>query len=443
MSVSSLKIAFIGGRGVGATYSGIETYYEEVGARLAQRGHQVTAYCRQHFTPDVTSYRGIRVRRLPTVRGKHVETLAHSVLCTLDSLLRPFDIIQYHAIGSAPLSWIPRLMGRTTVLSVRGLDWQRAKWGKGARTFLRFGEWASARCPTATVVVSRALQQHFIRGHGCTPFFIPNAVVPCAPRAPERILQKGLHPHEFILFAGRLSPEKGVHVLLEAMTPLRARMKLVLAGGSSYSDGYIDRLRRMAWDDVLFLGSVDHEMMAELYSNCYAYVLPSVMEGLSISLLEALSYGACILTTNIPENLEVIDSAGLSFPPGDVVRLRELLQRVFDDPQLAGELRARAKAHAAAQPDWDEVALRTEALYRQLLTGHAALCDGEDAEKRVHGLSAGGLDSMDRKSTVHEIPLHGDGTGMTCNKVGAGNAEPADAATSSAPMSHADPTGRL
>lgn len=369
MNERGLNIAFIGGRGVGGTYSGIETYYEEVGSRLAARGHTVTAYCRTHFTPDVSAYRGIRVRRLPSVRSKHLETLSHSLLATLDSLRQRFDIIQYHAIGSAPLSLLPRALGRTTILSVRGLDWQRAKWGKGARAFLKFGEWASARCPAATVVVSSTLQQHYAREHGRQPYFIPNAVVPATPCGTQRITRYGLARDGFLLFAGRLSPEKGVHTLLEAMRPIASGMKLVLAGGSSYSDGYIEQLRAAAWDNVQFLGSVDRETMQELYSNCYAYVLPSAMEGLSIGLLEALSYGTCILATDIPENLEVIGSAALTFPPGDIATLQDHLRAILDDPDLVREYRRRAREHAQVQPDWDEVTARTEELYYQLLNG--------------------------------------------------------------------------
>lgn len=367
MTQRLLSIAFIGGRGVGGTYSGIETYYEELGSRLAERGHAVTAYCRPYFTPGTVSYRGIRVRRVPCVRSKHLETLSHSLLSTFDALRRDYDIIQYHAIGSAPLSLLPRLFGRTTILSVRGLDWQRAKWGRFARTALKFGEWASVRCPTSTVVVSRTLQAHYASVHGRTPYFIPNAVVPCEHRAVEKIARHGLRKDGFLLFAGRLSPEKGVHTLLEAMRPFADRMKLVLAGGTSYSDGYIDHLRQAAWDNVVFLGNVDRDTMQELYSNCYAYVLPSAMEGLSVGLLEALSYGACILATDIPENLEVIGSAGLTFPFGDAGALRSQLGAILDDPHLVREYRRRATAHAQAQPDWDEVARRTEGLYYEIL----------------------------------------------------------------------------
>jgi glycosyltransferase involved in cell wall biosynthesis len=367
MTRKTLKIAFIGGRGVAGTYSGIETYYEEIGSRLADRGHHVTAYCRRYFTPAVATYRGIHVRRLPSLPSKHLDTLSHSVLSTLDSLWRSFDVIQYHAIGSAPLTLLPRLLGRTTLVSVRGLDWQRAKWGRGAQAFLKMGEWASARIPTATVVVSRALQQHYAAAHGREPHFIPNAVTSATPREAQRIAELGLRKDGFLLFAGRLSPEKGVHTLLEAMRPLRDRMPLVLAGGSSYSNEYIEQLRAAAWDDVRFLGSVDHDTMHELYANCYAYVLPSVMEGLSVGLLEALSFHTCIIATDIAANVEVVGDAALTFKPGDVDALRTHLLSIVDNPGLVHEYRQRAAEHAQAQPGWDDVAQQTEELYYRLL----------------------------------------------------------------------------
>ena len=385
MNRRPLRVAFIGGRGVGGAYSGIETYYEEVGSRLAQRGHEVTAYCRSYFTPEVGSYRGIRVRRLPSLRSKHLETMTHSLLSTADSIRHRFDIIQYHAIGSAPLALLPRLWGRTTLVSVRGLDWQRAKWGKGARAFLRLGEWASARCPTATVVVSGALHRHYAKNYGRAPHFIPNAPPPAVP-APARLIRDyGLAKDGFLLFAGRLSPEKGVHTLLEALRPLDSHgKKLVLAGGSSYSDGYIDVLRQAAGEHVLFIGSVGRETMGELYSNCYAYILPSAMEGLSVGLLEALSYGACIVTTDIPENLEVVNSAALTFSPGDVDTLRAHLHSILEGPELVRQYRQSAREHARTLPTWDEIAHRTEVLYYEILGARGTRPDaaGQPARTR-------------------------------------------------------------
>ena len=362
-----LKIAFIGGRGVAGTYSGIETYYEEVGAHLVQRGHQVVAYCRNYFTAPTPTYRGITVRRLPSLRTKHLDTLVHTFLSTVDALPRGFDVIHYHALGPTLFAILPRFFGRTTIGSVHGLDWQRAKWGRVARTVLRACEWTSSRCPSATVVVSRTLQQHYTASHGRVPHCIPNGVTPIVPRPPQRIKQYGLTRDEFLLFAGRLSPEKGVHTLLDALRSLPRRMPLVLAGGDSYSGDYIDALRAAAWEQVRFLGNVDRETLEELYSNCCAFVLPSAMEGLSVALLEALSAGACIVTTNIPENLEVIGDAGLTFSPGDADALREHLRALVDDPERRRAYRQRAQAHARTLARWDDVARATEQFYYQLL----------------------------------------------------------------------------
>lgn len=366
-----MKVAFLGARGVVGTYSGIETYYEEVGSRLAARGHQVTAYCRTYFTPPIAEHRGVRIRRLPCWRSKHGETLSHSLLGTFDALLRPFDIVQYHAIGSAPLALLPRLFGKKTVVSVRGLDWQRAKWGRVARSALQFGEWAAVVCPTATCVVSRNLQEHYQRAHGKAVHCIPNAVVPAVQAPLSALLRdRGLRGGDYLLYAGRISPEKGVDHLLQALRPLApllAGRKLVVAGGGSYTDGYEAEVRALGWDDVLFLGRVDRAAMAELYSHCLAFILPSAMEGLSVALLEAVSYGLCIVTSDIPENREVVGDSALLFPYGDVEALRAQLRRVLMDDAFVAECRAATRRRAAEQPGWDEVAAATEAFYLQVL----------------------------------------------------------------------------
>lgn len=365
-----LRIAFIGARGVVGTYSGIETYYEEVGSRLAARGHQVTAYCRNYFTPDIESHRGVRVRRLPCLRGKHTETLSHSVLATADCLLRPFDIVQYHAIGSSPLAVLPRLCGTKTVVSVRGLDWQRAKWGGFARRALQFGEWAAATFPSATAVVSHTLEQHYAAAHGKKVHCIPNAVVPPIRKGLDKIPGLGLAGGDYLLFAGRISPEKGVDTLLRAMKPLEPLLRgrrLLIAGGSSFTDGYIEEMKALAGGGVTFLGRVDREYMAELYSHALAFILPSAMEGLSVALLEAVSYGLPIVTTDIPENREVVGEAALLFPYGDDAALSACLRRLLEDDAFAAALRDKARARAAEQPGWDEVAELTEEFYLRVL----------------------------------------------------------------------------
>jgi len=363
----SLRIAFIGARGVGNTYSGIETYYEEVGSRLVDRGHEVVAYCRSYFTPNVSSYRGITVKRIPSLRSKHMDTFVHSFFSTLDVICRDVDVVQYHALGPSLFSLIPRIFGLKTVASVRGLDWEREKWGFFASMYLKGCERASALLPTATVVVSNKLRNYYADKYGRVPVYIPNGVLAPSLACPKRIRQFGLEKGNFLLFAGRLSPEKGCHYLLKALRPLKPNIKIVFAGGSSYSESYMRKLREMAWNDVLFLGFVDRDIMAELYSNCYAFVLPSEMEGLSISLLESLSYGNCIIASDIEENREVLQDAGVLFKSRDVESLRSALVTVLENPDVAESYRKKAHELGRNRFDWDEIARQTETFYYRVL----------------------------------------------------------------------------
>jgi glycosyltransferase involved in cell wall biosynthesis len=215
--------------------------------------------------------------------------------------------------------------------------------------------------------VSETLADHYEAVHGRRPFVIRNAIN-FAPADQTGSLERfALERDSYLLYAGRISPEKGVHTLLDTLRPLDHDKKLVIAGGSSYSEAYIDELKRSAGDEVIFLGSVDHDSVQELFRNCYAYVLPSEMEGLSIALLEALSHGTCIVTTDIPENVEVVGEAALTFPPGDELALRAHLVDLLGSPSLVADLRQRALARAVELPDWDTVATLTEELYFKLL----------------------------------------------------------------------------
>jgi glycosyltransferase involved in cell wall biosynthesis len=372
VTAPGLRIAFIGGRGIGSAYSGIERYYEELGSRLAARGHSVVAYCRPHFAPDVPVYRGLRVRRLPTVRAKHLETIVHSILATFDVCFRRIDLVQFHALGSSPLSWIPRLAGKRTVVSVRGLDWQRAKWGRVARAYLRFCEWTSIHCPDATAVVSRALQRHFESRFGRRVRYIPNGVAPTERRPPVAIGRWGLEARQYFLYAGRLSPEKGLDILIEAHRALRGP-RLVLAGGSSYSDDYMAQLRASAGEGTVFTGFLVGDDLTEIYSNALAFVLPSRMEGLSVALLEALAYGLPVIASDIPENRELVDECGgYLFRLDDVADLRRALQSVAASPQEALRVGEQARRQVQARFDWNRIADDTAEFYRGVMTGSRA-----------------------------------------------------------------------
>jgi glycosyltransferase involved in cell wall biosynthesis len=228
-----LRVAFIGGRGVVSKYSGIETYYEEIGKRLTEMGHHVTAYCRTYFTPPGKEHNGMEVVRLPTIRSKHLETLVHTFLSTLHVLTKPCDVVHYHALGPALFAFIPRLAGKKTVVTVQGLDWERKKWGRIASAILRLGERAAVSFPNHTMVVSQTLQSNYGRGCGAQTSYVPNGGVLREWRVPDKILGWGLEPGGYILFLGRFSPEKGCHLLVEAYEKLDTDIKLVMAGAPS------------------------------------------------------------------------------------------------------------------------------------------------------------------------------------------------------------------
>jgi glycosyltransferase involved in cell wall biosynthesis len=369
-----LRIAFIGARGIGSAYSGIETYYEEVGARLVSYGHEVLAYCRRHATPPGTDFRGVTPVFRPCIRSKHGETFSHTLVSTLDVLFRHADIVQFHALGPSLFSGIPRVTRAKTVASIRGLDWQREKWGPFATKFLQFCEAQSYLRPNAVSVVSRTLAEHYRDAYGAQVTFIPNGVTLEASPPPQEIHALGLAGKDYFLFMGRLSPEKGLDVLLEAYRPLAQRAKLVIAGGGSYTDDFQTKLRASAPEGVVFPGRVGGRLRAELYANALAFMLPSTIEGLSVALLEAMGHGAFPITSDIPNNRELADGVGLCVPVGDVRALREALAWVLEHPAEAEARGQRAKALVEAEYTWDQVARRTEQFYYAVLDGTAPGC---------------------------------------------------------------------
>jgi glycosyltransferase involved in cell wall biosynthesis len=294
-----LRVAFIGGRGVISKYSGIESYYEEVGKRLVAMGHEVTVYCRNHFTPDLPEHNGMKLVRLPTVRSKHLETLVHTSLSTLHALTHRYDLVHYHALGPALFSFLPRLVGIKTAVTVQGLDWQRKKWGRFASAVLRLGEKASVQFPDGTMVVSRALQSRYREQHGVEPYYVPNGGALRERKEPRAILEWGLQPGGYVLFLGRFSPEKGCHLLVEAFENIATDVKLVMAGASSYCDEYSRELRTHASERIRMLEWVSGETLDELLTNAMIFVLPSDLEGLSLALLDAMGAGVCVLTSDV------------------------------------------------------------------------------------------------------------------------------------------------
>lgn len=370
-SKEKLRIAFIGGRGVVSKYSGIETYYEEVGKRLAQMGHEVTVYCRTYFTPPQAERNGMRLVRLPTFRSKHLETLVHTALSTAHALMQRYDVVHYHTLGPALFSFLPRLVGSKTAVTVQGLDWQRKKWGGVASAVLRLGERASAQLPNGTMVVSQALRQRYQQRHGAGASYVPNGGLLRERSEPQKILEWGLDPGRYVLFLGRFSPEKGCHLLVEAFEQLDTEVKLVMAGASSYCDEYSRELRSHASERILMLDWVSGETLDELLTNAMIFVLPSDMEGLSLALLDAMGASLCVLTSDVPENREVVDGAGFTFQSGSSADLTDRLRFLISNPAVREAAGRTARKRIEEQYQWQKIATDIERAYFEVMGWNA------------------------------------------------------------------------
>ncbi len=373
MGDRSLRVAMIGQKGYPPVHGGIEKHVAELAARLVPMGIGVDIYSRPHYSNESgpADLPGVRVIKLPSIPTKHLDAITHTVVSTGDALFRDVDVVHYHALGPGLLSGLPRwLAGKKTVVTVHGLDWQRDKWGSFARSVLQLGETASVHLPNRTIVVSRALREHYLKQYKQATDYIPNGIVPPIYRAPELMVGQGING-PFVLFVGRLVPEKGCHLLLEAWgrlpSALRKKYRLVIAGDGGFTAGYVDKLKAMAPEGVDFLGYIHGPLLDELYTNAELLVLPSTLEGLSITLLEGMSYARCCLVSDIPPNVEAAGGNAVLFRSGDDQDLTNKLVELLGDPRRRQTLGADSQIHAIEHYSWDRVTSLTAELYREII----------------------------------------------------------------------------
>jgi glycosyltransferase involved in cell wall biosynthesis len=373
-----LRIAMIGQKGLPATFGGIEHHVEELGSRMAERGHEVTVFCRTNYGDGGRRrhHRGMQLVELPTVGTKHLDAIVHSALATAVAMRGDFDILHYHAIGPGALAVLPRVASRAkVVLTLHGLDDERAKWSPTAQVVLRTAGWVSARAPDAIIAVSRDLQRHYLQVRGRHTLYIPNGVCVREPGPADPVLERfGLTAGHYLLFVGRLVPEKAPDLLVRAFRHVPGHHRLVLVGGSSFTNAYMGQLRRLAAEDdrIVLTDYLFGADLGALYRNSAVFVLPSLLEGLPLTLLEAASYGIPIVASAIPPHVEVLGESrpgGRLVPPGDERQLARVLVEVLAD--LEDERRgARAIRNRVLQGyRWDEAAAATERVYQLVLNG--------------------------------------------------------------------------
>ncbi len=369
-----MKIAMIGHKRIPSREGGVEVVVEELSTRLVKKGHIVDVYNRkgnniQDANADkdkqkLTEYKGVKIKTIPTLRKKGLEALVYSFFATIKALFRKYDVIHYHAEGPAAMLWLPHFFRIRTVVTIHGLDWQRAKWGGFAKRYLKFGEKISAKYADKIIVLSKNMQEYFIKEYKRETEFIPNGIEKPEYKKPEIIKKRyNLEKDSYILYLGRIVPEKGIHYLLEAFKEIDTTKKLVIAGGASHTNEYLQEIRKKASEDnrVIMTGFVQGQELEELFSNCLAYCLPSDIEGMPLSLLEAMSYGNTCIVSDIPENIEVAGNYAVPFEVSNITELKYKIEEVINKKI---EIDAnKIQEHILEVCDWDAVVAKTEKLY--------------------------------------------------------------------------------
>ncbi len=366
-----MNIAYIAVKGI-PIGGGIEKLTEEIGVRMASRGHAVTVYSSRDYGTSDGNYQGMQIKTVSSINTKTLHKLSICFNATWDVIrLREADVVHVHAVGPSLFSIFPRLVGIPTVVQTHGLEWKRDKWGLIGQTFFKLADYTALYFPNRTTSVSRVQKEYYETRAKRNIIHIPTGVNHVERAEPSWILEQGLQPRNYILFAARLVEEKGAHFLIEAFRGLDADMKLVIAGDAAHAEAYKARLRQLASDDprILFPGFVTGRPLAELFSLAYVFCLPSTLEGLPIALLEAMSYGNCCLASDIPENREAIERYGYTFKNRDVESLRRELGALIRRPDKVDRIRQSARKHVLNHYSWDTIADQMEALYREVING--------------------------------------------------------------------------
>ena len=373
---SKLKIAMFGHKRIPSREGGIEIVVGELSTRMAELGHDITCYNRggHHVSGKEfdrvmgKNYKKVRLKTVPTIEKKGLAAVSSSFFAAIQTAFGKYDVVHIHAEGPAAFCWIPKLFRKKVVVTVHGLDWQREKWkgGFGAK-YIHLGEKMAVKHADEIIVLSAEVQKYFKDTYKRKTRYIPNGVNRPEKMHAQSITEKyGLTKDSYILFLGRLVPEKGEHYLIEAFKKIDTDKKLVIAGGGSDSDDYMEMLKTLAADDdrIVFTGFVQGHILSELYSNAYVYCLPSDLEGMPLSLLEAMSYGNCCLISDIAECTEVTEDKAMKFGKADIEDLGEKLQYACEHPDEVQKYKTEAADFICKRYNWDDVAAKTLKLYR-------------------------------------------------------------------------------
>lgn len=361
-----MRIAILGTRGIPANYGGFETFAEHLSTRLVARGHEVTVYCRAHYTsPRELEFQGVRLKVLPTIRHKYFDTVVHTFLSALHSASKRYDAALICNAANAPFATILRVAGTPVALNVDGLEHKRKKWNRIARGYYRLAERLATMLPTETVTDARVIQEYYMARYGAPSTMIAYGAE--VERRPDPSVRRWrVEPNRYVLYVSRLEPENNAHLVIEAFKRVRTAHKLLIVGDAPYAHEYISDLKARARRDrrITFTGFVFGRDYRTLQQNAYCYVHATEVGGTHPALLEAMGFGNCVLTLAAPENIEAIGDAGIAYT--DESDLAEKLQRVLRDGSLVQSYRNRAQARVKEMYDWNYVVDQYERLFARM-----------------------------------------------------------------------------
>jgi glycosyltransferase involved in cell wall biosynthesis len=374
ISKSSKKknsIVVLGCKGLPFT-GGLEIIMEEIGRRFVDDGYRFDVFIRRHYTPDgqrPDSHKGIGLRYSPGIHSKHFDTITHSFTALTETLLEPYDLVYINTIGLSTLGFIPKILRKKVIIQVHGLDFQREKWNQLAKLYLKFSCYTTARFADRIICVSAEDKAYFDSRFKTNCVYIPNGVSIKEKIDPEIIKERwGLTSKSYILFMARLVKEKGCHFLLDAYRNLETDKTLVVAGDNSHKESYSQVLKQQNSERIKFVGFVDDRIKDELLSNAYCYVLPSTLEAMPLSILEAMSFGNCILASDLPAIRSILGSSGIYFRAGDILDLKDRLSFVLSNPELATSQGVQHSEYVAKNHNWDNIYMKYKELINQVLT---------------------------------------------------------------------------
>ena len=373
-----MKIAMIGHKAIPSTRGGIETVLTNICPLMVESGNEVVCYNRttdrpeKEFEKDMVNgeYKGVKLKKARTLKIKGISAMLASFSAAIACSFSKCDIVHFHAEGPSAAMVIPKFFGKKCVATVHGLDWQREKWGGGfASKYIKHGEKTLVKRADAVIVLSESARQYFEQTYGRKTVVIPNGISRPRLLSDDIIKEKyGLCRESYICMVARLTKEKGVHYLIEAYKRLDTDKKLVICGDTSDTDDYVAQLKSMAGDNknIIFTGFISGDTLGQIYSNSYAVCLPSDLEGMSISLLEALSYSNAVLCSDIPENTSVCGNAALTFKKGNVDDLAQKLDFLLKNPKTAEKLRGNSAEYVFSRFSWQNTAELTTELYEKI-----------------------------------------------------------------------------